>query len=248
VRILLLSDLHYSLRQFDWAVGAAPDFDLVVLAGDHLDISSAVDLDAQIVVVLEYLRLLRAAGTVVASSGNHDLSGPDANDERAAVWLDEARAAGVATDGDSIVVGDTLVTVCPWWDGPEGRRAVDAQLARDAAARTARWVWVYHWPPVGSPTCWTGKQHYGDPDLLAWIEEHQPDIVLTGHVHEPPFKPDGSWYDRIGRTWVFNPGRQGGATPTRIDLDLDAGEAVWLSLMGIESISLDGPAPVRDPA
>ena len=84
--------------------------------------------------------------------------------------------------------------------------------------------------------------------MRGWIEQHQPDIVLTGHVHEPPFKPDGSWYDRIGRTWVFNPGRQGGATPTRIDIDLDAGEAVWLSLMGIESIALDGPAPARGSA
>ena len=55
VRILLVSDLHYTLRQFDWVVERAPAFDLVVLAGDQLDISSTVALDAQIVVVLHYL-------------------------------------------------------------------------------------------------------------------------------------------------------------------------------------------------
>ena len=54
MRILLVSDLHYTLPQFDWVVRSAPRFDLVVLAGDHLDISSAVSLDAQSVVVLRY--------------------------------------------------------------------------------------------------------------------------------------------------------------------------------------------------
>ena len=62
VRILLVSDLHYTLRQFDWVVDASPSFDLVVLAGDHLDISSTVALDAQIAVVLRYFALLQAAG------------------------------------------------------------------------------------------------------------------------------------------------------------------------------------------
>jgi hypothetical protein len=33
VRILLVSDLHYALPQFDWVVDHAPDFDLVVVAG-----------------------------------------------------------------------------------------------------------------------------------------------------------------------------------------------------------------------
>ena len=42
LRILLVSDLHYTLPQLDWVVRAAPRFDLVVLAGDHFDISSAV--------------------------------------------------------------------------------------------------------------------------------------------------------------------------------------------------------------
>ena len=84
---------------------------------------------------------------------------------------------------------------------------------------------MYHWPPLGSPTCWTGRRHYGDADLGGWIDEHRPDIVLTGHVHEPPFKPDGAWADRIGDTWVFNAGRQIGPVPARIEIDLAAGPA-----------------------
>ena len=246
MRILLVSDLHYTLRQFDWIVEAAPDFDLVVLAGDQLDVSSSVECDAQIVVVLKYLELIAGVCPVIVSSGNHDLSGPDANGERAALWLDEARSLGVHTDGDALAVDDTLITICPWWDGPVGRAAVAAQLATDAARRPERWVWIYHWPPVASPTSWTGTRHYGDADLAGWIDQFQPDLVLAGHVHQPPFQRDGSWFDRIGRTWVFNPGRQIGAVPTRIELDLAEQRATWISLAGVEEIDLTlAVAPAR---
>ena len=247
MRILLVSDLHYALRQFDWLVEMAPRYDLVVLAGDHLDISSPVSLDAQSVVILEYLSLLRAASHVAASSGNHDLTGPDAHGEQTALWLAEARAAGIATDGDTLELGTTRVSVCPWWDGPEGRAALDGRLAKEAATAAGPWIWVYHWPPLGSPTCWTGRRHYGDADIGAWIERYQPDFVLTGHVHQPPFKPDGAWADRIGKTWVFNAGHQIGPVPAHIELDLAAGRATWRSLMGEESLELSAAAaPPRE--
>jgi len=246
LRILLVSDLHYTLPQLDWVVRMASRYDLVVLAGDHLDISSAVALDAQSVVILRYLALLQAAGRVAVCSGNHDLTGPDARGEQCALWLAEARAAGVPSDGDSLQIGNTRVTICPWWDGPLGRDAVQAQLAADAESRPARWIWVYHWPPLGSPTCWTGRRHYGDTELGAWIGRFRPDLVLTGHVHEPPFKPQGAWADRIDGSWVFNAGRQIGPVPAHIEIDLDAGTAAWNSMMGREELRLaDAAAPAR---
>jgi len=246
LRILLVSDLHYTLPQWDWVVRSASRFDLVVLAGDSLDIASAVPLEAQAVVTLRYLALLRAAAPVVIASGNHDLTGPDARGEQSALWLAGARDAGVPTDGDSWLATDALVTVCPWWDGPLGRAALEAQLAADAARRPMHWLWVYHWPPLGSPTCWTGKRHYGDAELGGWIARHAPDIVLAGHVHEPPFRPTGSWADRIGHTWVFNAGRQIGPVPAHIEIDLGAGHASWHSMLGSEALQLsDTAAPAR---
>ncbi|HSZ76316.1 MAG TPA: hypothetical protein VK775_02900, partial [Chthoniobacterales bacterium] len=50
-----------------------------------------------------------------------------------------------------------------------------------------------------------------------------------------PFYPEGSWIDRVGKTWVFNPGRQTGPFPTYIILDLEASVAEWISAEG-ESI------------
>ena len=58
MRCLVVADLHYSLPQFDWLLSAAPQFDLVIFAGDALDVGSAVDFRAQIVVVKKYLALL----------------------------------------------------------------------------------------------------------------------------------------------------------------------------------------------
>jgi Icc-related predicted phosphoesterase len=246
MRILHLADLHYALPQFDWVVQRAPDYDLVVLAGDCLNIASELPLHAQSVVVLRYLELLRAAVPLAVGSGNHDLTGPDAQGEQCALWLAEARAAGVPSDGDSLQLGDTLVSICPWWDGPQGRRTVEAQLAADAARRPSRWLWVYHWPPLGSLTCWTGKRNYGDNELGGWIDRFKPDLVLAGHVHEPPFRPDGAWADRIGDTWVLNPGHQIGPVPAHIEIDLAAGSAAWHSMLGEERLALsDRSAPPR---
>jgi Icc-related predicted phosphoesterase len=246
MRILLVSDLHYSLPQLDWVVAASPSFDVVALAGDSLNLSSPVPLDAQSVVVDRYLDLIAASTLLVVSSGNHDLTGPDQAGEQSALWLHERRKAGIRTDGDSVLVGDTRLTVCPWWDGPVGRAEVVTQLATDAGRRADTWVWLYHWPPLGSPTCWTGRRDYGDADLREWIAEYQPDMVLTGHVHQAPFQSDGSWVDRIGKTWVFNAGHQIGKVPAFIELDLTTRQAKWSSIMGSESVDLRAAvAPAR---
>ena len=47
MRLLAVADLHYSLPQFDWVLEIAADFDVVVLAGDHLELASIVDRRAQ---------------------------------------------------------------------------------------------------------------------------------------------------------------------------------------------------------
>ena len=129
------------------------------------------------------------------------------------------------------------MTICPWWDGPIGRAALVERLAADATRGARRWVWVYHWPPRGSLTSWTGRHDYGDADLRGWIEEYRPDVVLTGHIHEAPFKPDGSWADRIGSTWVFNAGHQIRLIPAHIELDFIENTAKWVSLLGTEKFA-----------
>ena len=117
------------------------------------------------------------------------------NPASVARWMNRVRQLGIPTDGDSVMLGDTLVTICPWWDGPNMRRAVKAQIERDATKPRKSWLWVYHAPPSGSPTCWDGRQFYGDAELATWIEKYRPDMVFAGHIHQAPFTERGSWAD-----------------------------------------------------
>jgi Icc-related predicted phosphoesterase len=99
------------------------------------------------------------------------------------------------------------------------------------------WIWAYHSPPDKSPTSWSGKRHFGDELLNDLAKLHQPDIVLTGHVHEAPFRDDGSWHDRIGDTLVLNAGRQTGPVPAHLVVDTTARQVTWSSLAGRDDLS-----------
>jgi Icc-related predicted phosphoesterase len=222
-------------------MAVAPDFDTVVIAGDQLDIAGYVDGSVQIVVILKYLKRLMGCARILVSSGNHDLDSRNAAGEKTAQWMRRVRQMGIPTDGDSVLLGDILVTICPWWDGPNAMQAVRDQLERDSQKQKETWIWVYHAPPQGSPTSWDGKTFYGDSELTAWIERYKPDIVFSGHIHQAPFCKEGSWADRIGPTWVFNSGRQIGPTPTHVIIDTRAREAIWISMEGAESVKLDLP-------
>ena len=251
MKILLVADIHYDLRKFDWVADAAGLVDIVVLAGDHLEIASSVKRSAQSIVVQQYFQRISKAAKLLVSSGNHDLDVRDANGELTTKWISRARLLGIPTDGDAVVIGDTLFSLCPWWDGDRGRAAVGEQLARDAERRTGRWIWVYHAPPAESPTSWGGKKSFGDEALREWIATYKPDIVLSGHVHQSPFVADGSWADRIGSTWVFNAGHQIGPVPSHIVIDTDGPRAFWLSLYGQETADLadltdGGRGPLTD--
>jgi len=237
MRLLLTSDLHYKLRQYDWLKAAASRFDVVVVAGDHIDAFLPVPSDVQIAAVSASLTAVAQESHLLVCSGNHDLNARNDAGEKSADWLAAIRSAALAVDGDTVVVGDVLFTVCPWWDGPHARSGVERMLERAAEQRTGRWIWVYHAPPEGALS-WTGKRHYGDAVLPELVKRHAPTAVLCGHIHEAPFKSGGSWIERIGETWLFNAGRQIGDVPARIELDFIEQTARWISLAGIEERAL----------
>lgn len=236
MRILAVADLHYSLRQFDWVRGKAGDFDLVIVAGDLLDLASAVDLEAQAVAVGGILRRCAAGRVIVASSGNHDLTGEFPGGERAARWMEELGAERLRVDDQSWEKDGVLVSVCRWWEGPEGKGRMLARLEEDAARTKRHWIWVHHNPPDATPVSWTGRGHGGDKELAGWIARWRPDTVLCGHIHHAPFYAEGSWRAEVEGARVFNPGRQPGPVPTAIMLDLDRQRAEWWSAEGVDSL------------
>ena len=238
MRILLASDLHYRLSQYDWLVGQAAGFDVVALPGDHLEVAGAVPLAAQIVVIDRYLARLGQRTTLVTCSGNHDLDGAGPHGEKMARWIRRATHPGVHVDEATVEVDGVRLTSCPWWDGPSTRKGVDRLLEEEAARRAGTWVWLYHSPPADTGLCSNGRRRFPDADLVGWIERFRPDVVLCGHVHEAPWAPDGAWAARIGATWVFNAGSQVGPIPSHVILDTAEGTARWVAPPSDQTISL----------
>lgn len=246
--VLVVGDVHYDMRQLDWLLAHAAAHEVVAVVGDLLDVASSVPLAAQIPVVLRYLEKLATRTNLVVCSGNHDLTERDADGEQAAPWLAAAGTGGAVVDNGSLVVGDDLISVFPWWDGPVGRARLEDALAAQAAERrrigAGRWIWVYHWPPPDLPVSWIGTKTYGDADLAGWVDQHRPDLVLTGHVHQSPWADGGSWVARTGSSWIVNAGRQGGPEPSHAVVDLDRWTARWWSYEGEQEQSLDGLSSV----
>ena len=239
MRILAVSDLHYRLPHYDWLVRAAADVDAVAIIGDLADVVSPVPLEAQVVVLEKYLGRLAENARVLVTSGNHDLDGPGAHGEQVAGWLRRVSIDGVAVDGQSLDVGDTRFTLCPWWDGPESRDEVDRQLSAAAVDRPGTWIWLYHSPPAGTVLCRDGRREFPDHELAAWIETHRPDLVLCGHIHQAPWLDGGSWHARLGSTWVFNAGKQRvGPIPPHITIDTAAMTAEWFGVYSTEQVAL----------
>ncbi|HKY90814.1 MAG TPA: metallophosphoesterase [Nevskiaceae bacterium] len=237
MRILLTSDLHYNLRQYDWIIQAASAFDAVAIAGDHLDASLPVPSHVQIAALRASFQAIAANAPLMVCSGNHDLNSRNAAGEMTAGWLTESPLPRVAVDGDSIEVRDHLFTVCPWWEGPATQAEVEQLLAAAAARRRGPWIWIYHAPPHG-PLSWNGRRHLGDSLLPTLIERHRPYAVLCGHIHEAPFYEAGSWVERLGETWLFNAGHQPGDVPARVEIDLGKGRARWITSEGEEAQAL----------
>lgn len=238
MRLLYLSDLHYALKQYDWVAARAEAFDAVIIGGDLLDIASPLDLDVQIVVAGKYLEKMSRTTPVLVCSGNHDLDTRGEDGECRAAWLQEIRGDGLAVDGDAHHLGAALVSLCPWWDGPAARSEMDAMLARHAGEEKDYWIWVHHAPPAGTRVGRDRKGDRGDPHVVELIQEHQPDLVLCGHLHTAPFVADGGWIDQIGETWVINAGRLPGPLPCLAVLDLDERKIDWVSPEDQDSRSL----------
>lgn len=241
MKCLLTADLHYALPQLDWVRAVAGRFDLVVLAGDLLDLASLVEDDVQTVVVLKYLERIAGESRLLVSSGNHDCIERSAADEAVATWLTAARDRGVLVDGDVFAQDGYLFTICPWWDGPETANDLVRLFERDAARAKRRWIWVHHAPPDQTLVSWTGKRHFGDARLVEHARHYAPDLVMGGHVHQAPFRSGGCWVDRVDRTWFLNAGRQIGPEPTFVVLDLAAWTATWVSQAGRAFVDLNAP-------
>jgi uncharacterized protein len=76
------------------------------------------------------------------------------------------------------------------------------------AGEMERSVWMVHQPPtgLGMDICADGRQ-VGSPTVLKFIQDNQPLLGCSGHIHESPYQPCGKWVSRVGKTVWVQPGQ-----------------------------------------
>ena len=234
MKILIVSDLHYSLRQFDWLVAHCRDHDLIIIAGDLMELASAVDTDTQAAVVGQYFRKIAQQRPLIVCSGNHDLV-EEYDGSRSTEWLEDFAIPGLVVDKGVWESDELRILALPWWESEQDREKIERWLDSQVLENDLRPVfWVNHAPPSGTKTSWNGKRDLGDKYLVQWIQKWRPTAVFSGHIHNAPYYPDGSWIDKVDDTVVINGGRQIGEKPATVEVRLEAGIVVWCGMEGCE--------------
>ena len=216
MRLVATSDWHGHLPT------SIPDGDVLVIAGDTLSLEHRVEaqreeLESQLAPFLAELPHER----ILLIAGNHDFlfADPQAWQEglpaNVSYLLDEAVEIGGVR-----FWGTPWSTLLPGWAFMEP----EAKLpSRWAAIPPETDVLVVHGPPFGSLDKTAprfGGEHVGSPSLRGWIEQHQPEAVICGHIHE------GFGVDRIGSTAVYNVSYLDASyehTPKRTPVVIDVG-------------------------
>ncbi len=194
MKIISFGDVHMAtgnLRRMDEEVG---DCDMVIVSGDLTNFGGVPEASK----VLEDIR--KACPNVLALAGNLD---------RAEVfpWLEEQ---GVALHGKGIEIsgigifgcgGSNITPLCTPSEFTEEEIYETLKRGYEAVRQRRPLLMVCHTPPYNT-RCdrLVGGKSVGSAAARRFIEEVQPDICISGHIHE------SAGTDKIGKTTVLNPG------------------------------------------
>jgi DNA repair exonuclease SbcCD nuclease subunit len=215
MKIFMTADLHYGRPWFEWLVEQAPQYDLVCVAGDLLDMFG-IDEQGQIDYLRrEWLPAMARAGTPVAlSSGNHD--------HAMISWLYDINITnGIAGDGHTqlLTFGHEerlIITTCPYYRSFNLRdTAMTASWEEGARLRhltNAPWL-VMHHEPLAPDESYVATHFLGHR-----LRQFRPTYVLSGHFHEMDEFAGRRW-----GAWLFNAGQRLDAPkPNHLILDTSA--------------------------
>lgn len=177
MNIVAMSDIHGA---YDVAVAVLQKErpDLLILAGDITTMGSSAEME-------KALRMFRAeCALLLAVAGNMDRPRQD----------DVLERLGISVNGQGVAVGDLGVfgvsgaPVSPLktvYEISEEEIARRAESGFSAVRACSRKIFVPHAPPFGTKVdiIHTGI-HVGSAAVRDFIEDHQPDLVICGHIHE----------------------------------------------------------------
>ena len=209
MRILHVADLHARWDWYDWLARQSSEFDLVVIAGDLVDMLDDRTLPEQTRRVSGWVRAF--PGKLLICSGNHDVFLEQSIDASVTSprWIQDLASDRVVVDGASVQCGPLRFEVVPWGGVPTLRVPTDIVIA--------------HCPPSGGKTALTHDDPVGFGDLeLADVltqAQHSPWLILGGHNHAPR-----RWYAQVPgtRCWSLVPGcRPDVDVPLHLIVDTD---------------------------
>lgn len=201
MKVLVISDIHGSTENIEKLQSVFKDCDLVLFGGDFARFNHAETGKS----ALEALR--KSHDSVFAVLGNCDeaefiseVEDADMSVQKSMVFTDGLVIAG--SGGGSKFSGDTP------FERTEEELVSDFDVIKNSLAqikdedgKCSSLVLIMHNPPKDTKADMIpGGIHVGSEQLRKFVEEVQPLLVVTGHIHE------SAGIDKIGETTVINPG------------------------------------------
>lgn len=193
MKIVALTDIHGA---YDIAASIlrVEKPDCVIIGGDLTTVGSVREAEEALA------QMRRICVQMYCVAGNMDLPVHD----------DLHVKLGVSLNGRGIVVGDIGIfgvsgaPLSPLHTPYElTEEEIAARIAQgfEAVSRCARKIFVPHAPPFGTKVDIVHSGiHVGSIAVREFIEDHEPDVVVCGHIHE------ARGQDSIGRTKIVNCG------------------------------------------
>jgi uncharacterized protein len=197
MRILAFTDIHGAMTAVNRILAAEPPADVVLLGGDLTTVGTAADIE-------DTIRAVRTVcPQVFAVGGNMD---PRALEKTIS-------ELGVSLDGRGVILGEVgffgisgapLSPLLTPHEMPESELLATAERGWQDLGRARVRILVSHAPPHDTEVdrLRTGL-HVGSIAVRTFIEEHHPDVVVCGHIHE------SFGVTSIGSTRIVNCGAAG---------------------------------------
>lgn len=216
MKILAFTDIHGAYERVDRMISSEDNVDGIIIGGDLTTYGTPEDSEKAI-------RFFQNNGLpLFAVAGNMDSPEFDAKHE----------ALGVSINAHGMMLGDIGlfgVSASPFSPLHTPYEISEDEIARRAEQgfgdiAAARWkIFVPHAPPRDTTLDRIAPgRHVGSTAVRAFIEQHQPDVVVCGHIHE------ARGIDAIGRTTIVNCGPAGKGYYAVID----AGETITVEAKG----------------
>jgi putative phosphoesterase len=194
MRVLALSDIHNAYSTAERILTKEKRFDIILICGDITTHGSSIEAEKAIKDFQNYGK------PVLAVSGNMDSLEID----------DSLKKMNCSIDGKGTVidnVGFFGVSAAPISSLNTPYEISEDEILQKAETgwedvKNAKWkVFVPHSPPYKTKLdkIFTGE-HVGSKSIRTFIDQHQPEIVICGHIHE------ARGIDKLGISQMINCG------------------------------------------